>query len=180
MRWKLDWCATCASRKAAAGLVARAFAAAEVEGPAWAQRALSPACLALIGRALIRQGEVVFAIDGDTEGLMLWPAADHDVHGGYDPKSWTYRLNLSGPSFMATRDAVAAAGVVHVQYMQDPARPWHGVGPIQSAQLAGRLSAETMKALSDEASGPRGHLLPVPNTDGADSPLPSSRPTSGS
>ena len=155
----------------AAGLVARAFAAAEVQGPAWAQRALTPACLAMIGRALLRQGELVLAIDGDTDGLSLWPAADHDVHGGYDPASWVYRLNLAGPSYLATRDAVSAAGVVHLMYSRDPHRPWHGVGPIESATLAGRLSAETAKALADEASGPRGNLLPVPNKDGEDSTL---------
>ena len=56
-------------------------------------------------------------------------------------------------------------------YAADPHRPWHGVGPIESAQLAGRLSAETAKALADEAGGPRGHLLPVPNKDGDDATL---------
>ena len=35
------------------------------------------------------------------------------------------------------------------------------------AQLAGKLSAETARALSDEASGSVGHLLPVP-VDGSD------------
>ena len=94
----------------------------------------------MIGRALIRQGEIVFAIDADSEGLALWPAADHDVNGGFDPRTWTYRLNLAGPSFLATRDPVAAAGVVHLMYSRDPARPWVGIGPIQSAALAGRLS----------------------------------------
>ena len=152
----------------AAGMVARAFSGAEVKGPAWAQRALTPACLSMIGRALIRQGELVLAIDGDAGGLTLWPAADHDVHGGYDPASWVYRLNLAGPSYLATRASVPAAGVVHLMYSRDPARPWHGVGPIESAQLAGRLSAETVKALADEASGPRGNLLPIPNKDGED------------
>ena len=61
-----------------AGVVARSFAAAEVQGPAWAQRALTPALLAMIGRALIREGEVLFAIDAAADGLMLWPSADHD------------------------------------------------------------------------------------------------------
>ncbi len=159
---------TTGALESCSGLVARAFAAAEVQGPPWAQRALTPACLALIGRALIRQGEVVFAIDGDADGLRLWPAADHDVSGGFSPASWLYRLNLAGPSYMATREDVAAAGVIHCMYMQDPAQPWAGIGPIQSAQLAGRLSAETMKALSDEAASPRGSLLPVPNKDGED------------
>ena len=140
---------------------------AEVRGPAWAVQALTPSCLALIGRSLIRSGELVLAIDAADGELKLWPAADHDVTGGYDPASWIYRLNLAGPSYLATR-TVSAEGVCHFQYMQDPARPWHGVGPIQSAALAGRLSAEVVKALADEASGPRGHLLPVPGKDGQD------------
>ena len=159
---------TTGALEACSGLVARAFAAAEVQGPPWAQAALTPACLGMIGRALIREGEIVLAIDAADGELRLWPAADHDVHGGFDPAGWTYRLSLAGPSYLATRDPVASAGVVHVMYARDPARPWHGVGPIESAALAGRLSAETLKALADEASGPRGHLLAVPNTDGND------------
>ena len=160
---------TTGALETAAGLVARAFAGAEVQGPPWAQRALSPACLSMIGRALIRQGELVLAIDAADGELTLWPVADHDVHGGFDPSTWTYRLNLAGPSYFVTRDPVQSAGVVHVMYSRDPARPWHGVGPIESAALAGRLSAETVKALADEASGPRGNLLPLPNKDGEDS-----------
>ena len=154
--------------EACAGLVGRAFASAEVEAAPWAQRALSPACLAMIGRALIRSGEIIFVIDADTEGVVLWPAADHDIHGSYDLASWNYRINLSGPSLLATRGGVASSGVCHFMYSRDPERPWRGVGPLQSAALAGRLSAETIKALADEAGGPRGSLLPVPNADGAD------------
>ena len=155
-----------AALETASGIIARAFASAEVNGPSWAVRALSPACLALIGRALIRQGEFLAAIDVDGGELRLWPAADHDVTGGYDPAEWRYRLNLAGPSYLATR-TTGAEGVVHVMYSADPARPWHGIGPIDSAIQAGRLSAETAKTLADEASGPRGHLLPIP-VDGTD------------
>ena len=150
------------------GLVSRAFSAAEVAGPAWARAALSPQCLGMIGRALIRDGEIVFAVDAEAGELRLFPAADHDVTGGHSPASWTYRLNLAGPSYLATRTPIPAEGVLHFMYTADPARPWHGVGPIESAKLAGRLSAETVKALADEAGGPRGHLLPVPETDGQD------------
>ena len=60
-----------------------------------------------------------------------------------------------------------AAAVVHPRFEVDPDRPWRGIGPIQSAALAGRLSAETAGALADAESGPRGGLLPLP-VDGAD------------
>ena len=47
--------------EAASELVSRAFATAVVESTATPiLRALTPSCLALIGRALIRRGEIVF------------------------------------------------------------------------------------------------------------------------
>ena len=157
---------TIAALETAANLYARAFAAAKIQGPAWAQAALTPACRAMIGRALIRGGEIVLAIDAVEGELTLWPVADHDVTGGYDPASWTYRLNLAGPSFLATR-TVGAEGVVHVRYAVDPARPWHGVGPLDSARTTGALAASLEQRLSEEAGGPVGHLLPVPADGGA-------------
>ena len=157
-----------AALEAAAGVVARGFAAARVDGPAPYTAALTPSCLGLIGRALIRDGEIALGIDIQDGMAMLWPAADFDIHGGYQPESWTYRLNLAGPSRYHTRAAVPAEGVVHCRYLTDPARPWRGIGPIESAALAGKLSAETVKALSDESSGPRGSVLPMPNKDGND------------
>ena len=57
--------------------------------------------------------------------------------------------------------------VLHFRYQINPERPWRGVGPLEEAALAGRLSAELANALADEASGTRGHLLPIP-VDGAD------------
>ena len=53
-------------------------------------------------------------------------------------------------------------------YATDPETPWRGVGPLGVAQLAGRLSAETIAALADEVSGPRGSFLPLPRVDGQD------------
>ena len=99
--------------------------------------------------------------------LMLIPASSWDVHGDVDPASWTYRLTLGGPSRLTTIDPVAAGSMVHIRLQADPENPWRGVSPLASAAIAGRLSAETMQALSDEASGPRGMLLPIP-TDGND------------
>ena len=46
-----------AALESAAGIVGRAFASAEVEAPDAFMEALSPACMSMIGRALIRRGE---------------------------------------------------------------------------------------------------------------------------
>ena len=156
--------------EAAAGLVSRAFVAAEIEGaPPHVIDALSPELLGMIGRALIRRGEFAAAIDVDRAGrVRLAPAQTIDVRGAWDPAAWTYRLTIPGPDTYTTRSAVPSASVVHVRAAVDPDRPWRGIGPVQSATLAGRLLAALTAALGDEAAGPRGSLLPVPKTDGDD------------
>ena len=156
-----------AALEASAGLVGRAFATAEVTAPEAFAGQLGPACMAMIGRALIRRGEIVLLIRVDDGGLRLLPVASHDVDGGPDPMTWRYRVTIGGPERTHTYDDVAADGVIHLAYSRDPETPWRGYGPLQVARLAGKLSAETAAALSDESTGPRGSFLPVPK-DGAD------------
>ena len=97
----------------------------------------------------------------------MLPAETWDVGGGSDPSTWHYRISLGGPDRTLTLDPVPSAGVVHIKYSTDPSTPWRGVGPIESASLAGKLSAEVSAALGDELSGPVGALLPV-SADGDD------------
>jgi len=156
-----------AALEACSGLVGRAFAVARVQSRPAIVEALTPSFMELLGRALIRRGELVAAIDVDMGGLMLTPAAHHDVAGGYRPQTWRYQLNIAGPSRQTTRKRIDSAGVIHCMYSRDPERPWRGNGPLQVAQLAGKLSAETVKALGDAVSGPTGTLLSTP-VDGKD------------
>ena len=154
--------------EACAGLIGRAFSAASVEGPTMLTAALTPQVLNLIGRELVRRGEAVFNVDVPVDRvgvnsmrLILMCRAV------FDPEAWLYRLNLAGPSETTTIGHREASGVLHFKWAYEPARPWRGLSPIAAAALAGRLSAETAKALADESSGPRGSLLPVP-VDGSD------------
>ena len=156
-----------ASLEACAGTVGRGFAASEVSGPDSLTRALTPGVLEMVGRSLIRTGEVVFLIDTQAGKLRLIPAETHDVEGGPYPEEWEYRLTLGGPSKTLTHEFVPAASVLHFRYAVDAATPWRGNGPIAVANLAGRLSAETVNALANESSGPVGRLLGIP-VDGAD------------
>ena len=148
-----------------AGIVQRAFAAAEVEGPPMITDALDGRTRAMIGRALIRKGECLFHGRADA-GLTLRPASAWTVTGENNPDSWTYLVHLAGPS-RQTSITVGAGDVLHFMYASDPARPWHGIGPLEAASIAGRLSAELSAALSDEVAGTRGYLLPIPK-DGSD------------
>ena len=156
-----------AAVEAAAGALARAFASAEITPVTRTTRVVTPDVLAQIGRALIVHGEIVFVIEVTGSGdVTLTPASGWDVTGGADPRSWRYRCDLAGPSGSVTIFR-STESVIHCRYSVDPARPWQGVGPLDRARLSGRLAAELEAALGDEASGTRGHLLPVP-TDGQD------------
>ena len=55
-----------------------------------------------------------------------------------------------------------------MRYATDPQTPWRGHSPLGVATDAGRLSAEVLAALADEASGPRGSFLAVPSAEAAD------------
>ena len=154
--------------EASASIIARCFAAAQISGPPHFIAALGPSVMSMIGRSLIRQGEILFAIEVRDDGRVeLVPAASWDVTGDSDPSSWSYRLVLGGPSRLTTLSPVPANGMIHIRLQADAEQPWRGISPLASAAIAGRLSAETMQSLADEASGPRGFLLPSP-VDGND------------
>ena len=149
-----------AALEAASGLIARCLASGTVDGAP--DGAVTPAVLAQVGRSLVRAGESVWSINVDPDGAVrLAVAGHHDVYGSADPAGWTYRVSEYGPSSTLSR-MLPAAAVVHVRYLADPVRPWCGVGPLQAATIAGRLSAETAAALADAEGGPRGSLLPLP------------------
>ena len=63
----------------------RAFASAEVGGGALARAVLDAPLLAMIGRALMRRGEIVLLIRADLDGVRLLPCQSHDIDGGPDP-----------------------------------------------------------------------------------------------
>ena len=107
----------------------------------------------------MRRGEVVFLIDTSTGMLRLLPAETHDIGGGVFPDEWEYRLTVAGPSRTLTYNHVPYSSVLHFRYAVDAARPWRGNSPLDVASLTGQLSAETLRVLSDEASGPVGRML---------------------
>ena len=167
--------AATAALEAAAGAVSRGFSAAVVEGVEDSVAdALAPSTMGLIGRDIIRRGESVFAIETDRGGLALRPAGSWDVRGGHRESEWWYRLDLFGPSGNITR-FVPSAAVIHCRYAVDPARPWHGVGPLGWAALSGTLHAGTVAALSADMQAASAYAVPMPPgetpADAADDPL---------
>ena len=157
-----------AAVEACSGVLARAFAAAEISGPENVIAGLTPGFMAMIGRALIRRGELVAVMEVTDGRLMLLPSSYHDVWGSHRPSEWVYRCTLNGPTTIATQQWLPADSICHFMYHRDPEANWRGISATASAAIAGRLSAETASVLADISSGPRGSLLPLPNTDGDD------------
>ena len=150
-----------AAMETAAGYIARAFSSAEVSGGG-NSGLLTPDILAMIGRELIASGNFV----GRIRPTGIEPAQSWDITGAARPASWRYRLTLGSPSGSLREDSVRARSVLHIRYAPSSSQPWRGRSPVTIAANSGRLSAEVVTLLADEISGPRGYLLPVPDTAG--------------
>ena len=146
-----------AALEAASGFVGRCFASARLEGSV----PIRPSVLEYIGHAMIRHGEALLWIRVRAGRLELLPIASFDVRGDYDPATWRYLIEMRGPS-TTTRINAQEADVIHPKFSVDPNLPWCGVGPLQRAAIAGRLSAEVSTALMEESSMTRGAVLPMP------------------
>jgi len=149
-----------------AGVLGRAFANANIngiDGMRLAGEMLGPAALAQVVRTMALYGQYI----GYPSGGRLIPASSATIHGNYNPAEWRYELTLAGPTDTSTVK-VGARRVLHFRWAADVTRPWVGIGPLQDASLDSRLLAQLVKALGDEAAGPRGSFIPIPKTGGQD------------
>ena len=157
-----------AAVEAASGALSRAFAAAQVQGPAWVQEAVSARFLSQVGRDLIRKGDSLHVIRLDrTGGVKLIPASSWHWEGSHDPATWTVRATCYGPSTSTTWN-LPASGVVFVTWGSTPGQPYVGTGPLSWAATTARLNAAAEKSLADEAAGPVAQLLTVPEGQDGD------------
>ena len=137
----------------AAGIWGRTLAAASVEGTG----ALTPAIRHLIGRCLIREGEIVFLIEVDGGRVMLTPASSFEVQAG-----WRYRVEVTVPPGKSVTRNVPRDEVLHFQWATHPREPWRGISPLGQALLLGKIAAQTDTKLLEELATPTAHILPVP------------------
>ena len=152
-----------AALEAAVALYSRAFSAARLSP---AVPALSPSVMALIARNLIRRGEDVHRLMVEGGAVRLQAIGSWDVRGGPRESEWWYRVDEFGPSGNLTH-FVPSAAVLHCRYAVDSARPWYGISPLGWARSTGTLAANLETRLGEEAGGPVGHVIPVPQ-DGGD------------
>ena len=166
-----------AAIEAAAGALSRAFMAATVEGPGDVAEAVSPRCLAQIGRDLVRVGESLHVIRFMGGKLRLIPSSTWYWEGGADPETWLCTATAYGPSGSSTW-RVPQSSVVFVAWGSPTARPYHGLSPSSWSADTSRLMANAERSLANEAGGPLAQLLPVPQ-DGGDGGDDDSDPLAG-
>ena len=157
-----------AALESVAGMLSRTLASAEVLATPEIVRAVTPRCMAQIGRDLVRVGESLHVIRYMGGRLILIPASTWYFEGGADPATWICTATAYGPSGSSTW-RVPMESVVYIAWGSPTARPYHGLGPTAWAADTARLSANAERALADEAGGPVAQLLPVPQDGGGDS-----------
>ena len=146
----------------AAGMLSRAFSAAEIKGTDF----LTIDMLGKIGRDLITHGESVWAL---VEGNYI-RAVNYNIQGGLIPKSWTYNCSFPTPSKTSKTYSLKAENVLHIKYSVDVQRPWKGIPPWQYSLSLFELVSNLEKSMSQEAGGTIGNLIPIPK-DGGDETL---------
>ena len=151
----------------AAGMFARAFAAAEVEPGGARLDALTPAVLSSMARRLITGGEWLASIEVEGGAVELREASSWDVRGGPAADGWRYTVTTAGPS-SSTTEVIPADGVVHVRYATRPGEPWRGRPPLSFAEDSRALAAALERRLGQELAGPVGQLIALPQDAGAD------------
>ena len=149
-----------------AGAWARGMATAEISVRNSRTAVLTPSTLAYIGRYLLKYGEVIFEISVRRGQLTVTPAQFWRVDGGADRDTWTYELTMQGPNRYEVR-TVPAGRVLHLTYATNHSAPWRGVGPLNEAGISQELLLAMEVALAQEANGPRGQVIPVPDTNQA-------------
>ena len=146
----------------ASGMWARVLAGAVVTGD---RGALTRRVRHMIGRSLIRSGELLFVIDVQDGQVRLLAASSFEVMEG-----WQYRAEVQQPPGKSASRTYPRSAVVHFMWNCDPLQPWAGISPLGSASYGAKLAANTEAKLAEETGAPSALLLPVP-TDGGDASL---------
>lgn len=157
-----------AAAEAAAGMLARAFTSAEVQGPAWAEEAITPAWLSQVARDVLLRGEHLSAIRFSSGRVVLVPAAQWSWEGGtIDESTWQVRCTAYGPSSSETW-LLPQSGVVFASWGSSPGTRYIGSSPLRWASTTSNLHASAEKTLGEETGGAQvAQIIPLPTDGGA-------------
>ena len=124
---------------------------------------LTPGFLADFAARMALRGEAVYVIDVEG-GLSLTGVHGVKIAGSWQPRSWTYEVELPRPS--DPRPIVRrlpAEGIVHVKWGESTSEPWQGRSPLTRAGLTAKQLAFIERSLSTDAEPRSGQILPQPD-----------------
>ena len=157
-----------AALECAAGMWSRAFAAATVQPDTLATRAITPAVMSSIGRQLIMRGQSLHALMVERGKIRLDPVGYWDIRGSSPNENlWAVRCEFYGPTGSQSR-IMSHKNIVNCRYACLPSQPSRGLSPMDFAAATGRLAGSIEQRLSEEAGGPSGYLIPVPEDPGGE------------
>lgn len=140
--------------------------------------AITPRMMGQIGRAFIREGEVVFLKRDRPMGLFpevyFLLAQSQNIQGAADPMFWRYDVMLNGPSGNQNanddgirreryRD-VPASEVAHFMYATYFDTPWVGMSPLLGAKKTFSLMRNVEELLLSETTAKTGYIALVPSS----------------
>ena len=147
---------------------ARAFAAAIISPQTLTTRAITPAIMASIGRQLVMRGQSLHALMVERGQVRLDPIGYWDIKGDSpNEDDWIVRAQFYGPTGSYSR-IISHKNVVNCRYSCLPSQPSRGLSPMDFAAATGKLAGNIEQRLSDEAGGPSGYLIPVPEDPGGE------------
>ena len=157
-----------AALEVASGMWSRAFAAATVKPQTLATRAITPAILSSIGRQLVMRGQSLHALMVERGQVRLDPIGYWEIRGNSpNEDDWIVRCEFYGPTGSYSR-IISHKNVVNCRYSCLPSQPSRGLSPMDFAAATGKLAGNIEQRLSDEAGGPSGYLIPVPEDPGGE------------
>ena len=143
-----------------AGLLERCFAVADITPESLSRATITPLMLSRMVRQIMLTGNSVSAIDTASGELLLIPAANYHVRGGVRESSWRYKMELSGPSSLLSRN-LPSTSVIHVRMGSSVQEPWRGVSPLVNAGVSSAMLGRLEKRMANEANTKTGYVLPL-------------------
>ena len=124
--------------------------------------------MASIGRQLITRGQSLHALRVERGQVRLDPVGYWDIRGSSpDEDSWAVNCDFFGPTGSYSR-IISHKNIVNCRYSCLPSQPSRGLSPMAHAAATGRLAGSIEQRLSQEAGGPSGYLIPVPEDPGGE------------
>ena len=146
--------------EAAIGMTARAMSSARVNGHRASR--ITPQLLDTTVRGMMVTGRTVMLIEPADPPRFRFASGPPDIQGGPNPETWTYRINLAGPT--ASQYITApSSNVLDFMWSVMPDQPWHSLAPIRGDTIALLARIDSILAAENSAETGYYHTVTFPH-----------------